>query len=91
MNFQFDTYVDIDGHEYEVRCDYEYEPPEYNWGAQIQICAAWVEDQGCVLDDLSDAELAQLEMRCWDHYEMMGERKAAMEEDRADAMREERL
>ena len=94
MNFQYDGYITKNGSEFECRIEYDYEPPEYNWGANVVPTAAWHEDEGCILHWIEDdpdcvADWDALVDRCWDHYNAMGEMKAAMEEDRADAMREE--
>ena len=89
MSYSFDSYyTDRFGSEHEVRVDYSYSRAEYGFPATLELEAAWFEDEGCVLDQLTPDEYHGLEMRAWDDYHERGEREAAMREDSAEARAE---
>ena len=66
---EFDTYVWIGGEEFDVCVHYDTSPaePDVNWAGGLDITAVYLEDQGCVMDDMTDEEFEQLEMRVNEH------------------------
>lgn len=94
MNFH--SYVTIDDAEHDVLVFFDYQQAESdtNTAASVEVTAAYFEDEGCILDEVSGEELESLKQRCWEHLEYLGEREQAMREDAADSryqlMKEER-
>ena len=61
--------------------------PSVNWPGGIEIEGVWFEDEGCILDRMTDAEVSELETELAD-YE--ADRALDFEEGKAEAMMEAR-
>jgi len=82
VNFCFDTYyTDSDRNEHDIHVEYEYEPSEYNFAEGWTVIAAWSNDQVDILDCIPESEIAGLEDKCREHYQMVGEREQAMRKE----------
>ena len=59
------THVTIDDNEFEVAVFYDYQPEESdtNTAAGIEITSVFYEDEGCIMDQVSDDELESLGQR----------------------------
>lgn len=70
-----DSYVEIDGVEFDVRCAYRTWPAEAdtNTASGFEVESAYHEDEGCILDLLSDDEVDALEERVSETLNSMGE------------------
>ena len=62
---EYDTYVEHDGTEFDVKVHWEASPaePDVNWPGSFEVTSVWYEDEGDIIDDLSAAELADLTER----------------------------
>ena len=60
-----DTYCNVSGVECAVLVHYDYQPaePDVNVGEGVEVTAAYFEDEGCVLDDMTEGEVHELEQR----------------------------
>ena len=60
---KFHTTVEIDGFEHDVAVFWESSPPEpdVNWPGGLEITAVFHEDNGCLMDELSDEQITALE------------------------------
>ena len=68
------TYCTVAGVEHDdVAVFWEYAPPEpdVNFAGGVEVCSVILEDQGCIMYDMTDAELKELETRLLD--DMPGE------------------
>jgi hypothetical protein len=65
-----DTYVEIDGVEHDVAVSLYYQPaePDVNVGESLEVESVWFEDEGCIMDKMSEAEVEALKQRLWDDY-----------------------
>ena len=72
---ELDTYVEIDGIEFEVKACWEYQPAEddTNTAEGIEVTGAYFEDEGCIMYKLSDDETDALYSRVWDEVSGSGD------------------
>jgi len=72
---ELDTYVEIDGVEYEVSAHWEYQPAEEdtNTAEGIEVTGAYYQDEGDIMHRLSQEEEDALYMRVWDEVSGMGD------------------
>ena len=72
---ELDTYVEIDGIEFEVKACWEYQPaePDVNVGEGIEISDVTMKDEGSVYTRISSEQMDALEMRVWDEVSGMGD------------------
>ena len=60
-----DTWCECKGAEHDVLVEYDAWPAEYdtNTAAGMEVTAVWFENQGCILDQMTEKEVASLEER----------------------------
>ena len=67
---QWDTYAEIDGVEQDsVTVFYNTSPAEreVNWGGSCDVTGVYFEDEGCMMEAMSDEEIETLEQRVLEH------------------------
>lgn len=66
---QWETHCEIQGFEHEVTVEYYTSPaePDVNWPGDLDIQGVYLEDQGCQINNMTDWEFEQLEMRVNEH------------------------
>lgn len=58
-----DTYCTVKGVDCDVKVEFDYQPeePDVNVGQSVDILGVYYEDEGCVLDDMTEVEVRALE------------------------------
>ena len=66
---QWDTYAEIDEVELDVMVFYNTSPaePDVNWGGSCDVTGVYFEDEGCMMEAMSDEEIDTLEQRVLEH------------------------
>jgi hypothetical protein len=67
---KWDTWVEVDGVELDVAVFFDSSPaePDVNWGGDLDITAVYFQDEGCMLEAMSEDETEALYTRVEEQF-----------------------
>ena len=87
-HLMINTWATVCGVELDVAVEVDISPAEsdVNWPGDMCVCAVWFEDRGCLMSEMSDDEMDELEQRVDLEISQMDDPA----DDRADYLYEQR-